>query len=83
MVAAVLALADGSADRCAHHLNRAHELVTRRGLQASPALGMGDLMLGVLLAACDDQPRRVLDLMSSTQLALAHTPPEQLDGTRN
>jgi LuxR family maltose regulon positive regulatory protein len=78
IVAAVLALADGSADRCAHHLNRAHELVQRRGLQASPALAMGDLMVGVLLAACDDQPRRVLDLMSSTQLALAHTPPEQL-----
>jgi len=78
MVTAALALADGSTDRCAHHLGRARELVNSRGWGPSPALAVCDLVLDVLLAAaCDDQVR-VLDLMESTEGALAHAPPELL-----
>ena len=57
IVAAALALADGSIDRCAHQLSRAQELVMRRDWQYSPALALADLVLGVLLAAARRRPR--------------------------
>ena len=78
LVTAALALADGSVDRCAHHMSRAHELIDRHRTDQSHAAAVGDRVLGVLLAAARDDQAQVLDLMSSAEAALAGAPPEQL-----
>ena len=78
IVAAALALADGSIDRCAHQLSRAQELVMRHDWQYSPALALADLVLGVLLAAARDDHTRVVQMVPAAECALAQAPPEQL-----
>jgi LuxR family maltose regulon positive regulatory protein len=78
IVAAALALADGSADRCAKQLSRAQELVIRRGWAYNQALALADLVLSVLLAAAAGDHRQVLQMCVTTELALAQAPPDEL-----
>jgi LuxR family maltose regulon positive regulatory protein len=79
LVAAALALADGSTEGCAQHLDRARaDIATATGV--SPALALADVFLEAMLAdvcGSDDQVER-----SSTvaERALALVPPDELLG---
>ncbi|MEV6596263.1 LuxR C-terminal-related transcriptional regulator [Actinoplanes sp. NPDC051346] len=74
VVAAALALADASLDRCARQLARAEDLVIRRGWEYSEALALADSILGLLLAAARGEHHQVLQLSPATEQALAGTP---------
>ncbi|GAB1693610.1 LuxR C-terminal-related transcriptional regulator [Krasilnikovia sp. M28-CT-15] len=78
IVSAALALADSSAERCAHQLSRAQELVMRRGWEYSQALALADLLLGVLLAAASADHAQVLQLSAAAEHALAQAPRDDL-----
>ncbi|OJF09742.1 LuxR C-terminal-related transcriptional regulator [Couchioplanes caeruleus] len=74
VVAAALALADGSVDRCARHLARAEDLVIRRGWEYTEALALADSVLGVLLAAARDDHPQVLQFSPAIEQALGRVP---------
>jgi LuxR family maltose regulon positive regulatory protein len=74
-VAAAFALADGALDRCAHHLERAEELVTH---QQSPAQALTDLVLGMLLASASGEFAQALRTAAVAGNLMAQSAPEQL-----
>jgi LuxR family transcriptional regulator, maltose regulon positive regulatory protein len=78
IVAAALALADGSVERCAHHLERAQDLVMRRGWQYSHAMALADLVVSMLLAAASGDSAQVLQTAAVATNFMAQTPPELL-----
>jgi LuxR family maltose regulon positive regulatory protein len=77
-VAAAFALADGDLHRCAHHLERAEELVMHRGWQHSTALALTDLILGMLLASASGDFDQALQTAAAARNLMAESAPEQL-----
>ncbi|WP_255627020.1 LuxR C-terminal-related transcriptional regulator [Jidongwangia harbinensis] len=77
LVAAALALADGSAADCAQHLWR---LRPDGGAAAGddPAVTLSDLLLRVMLADAYGTEEQVLSCSAAAEQALAHAPPGQL-----
>jgi LuxR family maltose regulon positive regulatory protein len=76
IVCAALALADGSADRCAAQLSRGQELVISRNREAGHGLAVAGLVLGVLLAGARGEHAQLLRLSTAAEQALAQAPPE-------
>jgi LuxR family maltose regulon positive regulatory protein len=78
MVAAALALAEGSLARCNHHLKRAEELVMHRGWRYSSALALADLVLSMLLASASGDSPQVLQTAAVARNFMAQSAPDDL-----
>jgi LuxR family maltose regulon positive regulatory protein len=78
VVVAALALADGDVHRCAHHLERAEELVMRRDWRYSSALALSDLLLSMLLASASGRSAEVLKSAAVARNFMAQSAPDEL-----
>ncbi|MGA5300028.1 LuxR C-terminal-related transcriptional regulator [Nucisporomicrobium flavum] len=77
LVAAALALCDGSAEECAQHLRRFQQAVPGPAGDDS-AVVLSELLLRVMLADAHGTAEQVLSCCSAVEQALTETPPEQL-----
>ena len=78
LVAAALALADGSADGCALDLLRAQRGIVDGSGDPRPALALAEGFLCLLLADACDTADQVLDSSIAAERALRHAPPDQV-----
>ncbi|PRY30855.1 LuxR family maltose regulon positive regulatory protein [Pseudosporangium ferrugineum] len=76
LVAAALALADGSFEDCAEHLRRART-DSADGFGTGTALAFADILVRVMLADAHGTEEQVLGCRAEAQEALAHVPPDQ------
>ncbi|HET6533888.1 MAG TPA: LuxR C-terminal-related transcriptional regulator [Actinoplanes sp.] len=76
LVAATLALAGGSTDRCAVQLRRAQDIVNSGGDPYTDALTLTDMIVRVLLAVSCGDDAEALEPCTAAELALANAGPE-------
>jgi len=78
LVAAALALSDGSAEDCALHLRRVRQGDRADAGDGGPAVALADLLLRVLLADACGTEEQVLTCSSAAEQAMTHVPADQL-----